>query len=201
MDSLASSATGILSDSCDIPPGQQVKDTQAAISQQDQTDLPPTSARIDLNSTEQLENIPSSTRNVYVTSMDERINVAKLNPFKLARAIDNLCGAVERVEHKKSGSLLITTKTIEQVHLILKAKTFTEDKIPIRTTIEWTSQLAYGRVYAPEFLESSLNELLVMLKPSNVVGMRKLYQDPNRSHSPLYVLTFLSKHCPDRIQA
>ena len=128
--------------------------------------------------------------------MDERINVAKLNPFKLARATDNLCGAVERVEHKKSGSLLITTKTIELVHLILKAKTFTEDKIPIRTTIAWTSQLAYGRVYASEFLE-----LLVMLKPSNVVGERKLYQDPNRSHSPLCVLTFLSKYGPVRIQA
>ena len=202
MKSLAASATEILSNSCDIPSRQQVKDTQAATSsQQDQTDSPPTSARIDLNSAEQLENIPALIRNVYVTSMDGRSNIAKLNPFKLARAVDNPCGAVERVDHKKSGNSLNTTTTIEQVHHILRAKTFTGDKISIRTTTAWTSQLAYGKVCAPEFLESSLNELLVMLKPSNVVGVRKLFQDPNSSHSALYVLTFLSKNYPERIQA
>ena len=108
---------------------------------------------------------------------------------------------MDRVDHKKSGSFLITTKTLQQVHTIMKAKTLTEDNIPIKTTIAYTNQLSYGRIYAPEFLECSLQDWLEMLKPCNVVGVRNLYQDSNRASSSLYVLTFLPKKCPERIQA
>ena len=201
MESVASCTSGVLSDQDDIPSGQRVRHTQSAFaSRTEQQATTPTTAKLDLNSEEQLQSIPASTRSIYITSTSENYNVARLNPFKVAKAIDDLCGSVERVEHKKSGSLLVTTKTNEQVRKILQAKVFSEDSIPIKTTIAWASHLSYGRVYAPEFLESSLADLLNMLKPCNVVGVRKLYQDPSRSHTPLYVLTFLSRDCPDKIK-
>ena len=201
MESVASCTSGVLSDPDDIPSGQRMRHTQfETASQIEQQARIPTTAKLDLNSEEQLQSIPASTRSMYITSTSENFNVARLNPFKVAKAIDDLCGSVERVEHKKSGSLLVTTKTNEQVRKILQARVFSEDSIPNKTIIAWASHLSYSRVYAPEFLESSLADLLNMLKPCNVVGVRKLYQDPSRSHTPLYVLTFLSRDCPDKIK-
>jgi len=40
-----------------------------------------------------------------------------------------------------------------------------------------------------------------MLTPVGVIAIRKLYQDPTKKMSPLYVLTFLGKKCPDKIKA
>ena len=111
------------------------------------------SAKIYLNSAEYLENIPESTRSIFINSIDEFINVAKLNYFKVAKAINSLGGSVDQVDHMKSGSLLITTKTLQQVHTILKAKA-TDDSIPIKSTIVWTNLLSYGRIYAEDICKA-----------------------------------------------
>ena len=118
----------------------------------------------------------------------------------MAKGLDNLCGPVNKVEHMKSASLLITTNFVKQIHDILKAQTFTDKKIPITSTVAWKTQISQGRIYAPEFLDCSLSELLALLKPNNVIGIRKLYNDPKRINSPLYVLIFLSQDCPDKIR-
>ena len=60
--------------------------------------------------------------------------------------------------------------------------------------------ISQGRIYASEFLDCTLVELLELLKPSNVIGTRKLYNDLKQENSSFYVLTFLVKKCPDRIR-
>lgn len=156
-------------------------------------------AKINLDSPSILEKVKTTARAVYLTSSDNRFNLSKINPFKVAQYINKICGPVETVEHKKSGSLFILTKTFDQVLTLTKLKIFTEKQIPVSCTIAWSTQTCQGRLYAPEFVEDCLDDLLGMLEPCGVVGIRKLYKDPSRSRSPLYVLTFLGIKCPEKI--
>ena len=190
MESMDSCASGIISDAC---MSQQTKQSM-------QQGYNNRGIRVDLNTAEMSEQLPEDTRKIFITSKDTTVQLSKMNPFAVAKGIDMLCGPVEKVEHTKSGSLLITTKTLQQIRTILRAEVFTEKRIPITTIIAWSSQISQGRIYAPEFRDCSLADLLELLKPSNVIGIRKLYSDPNKSTSPLYVLSFLSKECPERIK-
>jgi hypothetical protein len=157
-------------------------------------------ARIDLNSPESLANLPQNTRQVLISSSDENITLAKLNPFRIQQEIDSICNEVENVEHCKSGSLLVTTKTIEQVHTLLKLKHFTANKIPVTSVIAWSKQLSYGKLFAPEFQEDSLQYLLTIMKEQGVVSICKLFSDPQKAKVPLYVLTFFGTSCPPKIK-
>ena len=196
MDSIDSCASGVVSDTC-AAPNQRQAQTQQQQTQQENADQ---SLRINLNSAENLQNIPEDTRQIYISSKLDNIQLSKLNPFAVAKGIDCLCGPVDKVEHMKSGSLLITTNTVQQIKQILQATNFTDKQIPITSVIAWNSQITQGRIYAPEFLDCTLAELLDLLKPNKVIGIRKLYKDPNKQNSPLYVLSFLAKTCPERIR-
>ena len=132
--------------------------------------------------------------------VDEKTQLNRINPFLVAKAIDSMWGQVDKVEHMKSGSLLITTRNVQQIHKILQANTFTEKQILITSTVAWNTQISQGRIYAPEFLDCTLVELLQLLNPSNVIGIRNLYNDPKQENSPLYALTFPANKCPDRIR-
>lgn len=161
-------------------------------------------AKIDLSNQEGLNNLPESVREVFITSRESldganKPNLAKMNPMKVAREIDKICGAVERVDHKRSGSLLIVAKSHEQVKQLLNTTMFC-NTIPVLASVAWGSQTVYGKIYAPEFTSESLEEILEYLKPCGVVGVRKFYQDPARANSPLYVLTFLKDCCPETIK-
>ena len=57
-----------------------------------------------------------------------------------------------------------------------------------------------GKIFAPEFREESLEELLKYLLPLGVVAIRKMFQDPARVNTPLYVVTFLGSRCPERLR-
>lgn len=157
-------------------------------------------ARIDLNSPESLANLPQNTRQVLISSTEDNIKLAKLNPFRIQQEIDAICNEVENVEHCKSGSLLITTKTLEQVHTLLKLKHFTASKISVTTAIAWSKQLSYGKIFAPEFQQDSLQYLLTIMQDQGVVSIRKLFADPEKANVPLYVLTFLEATCPTKIK-
>lgn len=155
-------------------------------------------ARVNLNSQENLSNLPTSTRQVFLTSTETSHNIAKMNPLRIAAELDQICDKVVNVEHKSSGSLLITTHTIEQVQTLLKVTQFI-DGIPVQAAVAWESHLSQGKLFAPELRDESLDNILTTLKSSGVVSIRKLFSDPRKSTVPLFVLTFLGKQCPDKI--
>jgi hypothetical protein len=161
--------------------------------------IAPKSASINLDEMATSNTYPDSTRQVYISSSSTPIRyLSKLNPIKVATEIDKLCGEVLRVDYKPSGSLLITTHTLAQVRSLLAATSFCT--IPVQVTIAWTSQTSQGKIFAPEFLGDSIEDLLQILQPSGVVAIRKLYQDPKKSNSPLYVLKFLNATRPIKLK-
>lgn len=164
-----------------------------------QPSAPLRSARLDLNTPSHTTNLPPNTRQVFLTSTNPSYNLAKINPIKLAHDIDACCGAVASVSHKTSGSLLITTNTLEQVHTLLRLTSFSSSDIPVRSTVAWESQLSQGKLYAPELQDETVDSLLTLLQPKGVVAIRKLFSDPLRSTVPLYVVTFLGRECPARL--
>ena len=125
--------------------------------------------------------------------------LTKLNPHKIGKEIDRICGVVQDVIYQRSGSLLIVPKTADQTQALLNT-TELFNNVKVQTSIAWSSELSYGKVYAPEFQEDSLESLLEILKPVGVVGVRKLFADPNNANIPLYVLTFLEKIPPQNIK-
>ena len=146
-------------------------------------------ARVDLNS---LADPPTSTaRQIYLNYDDPHKHITSLNPLKL----DSLCGPVEAVEYLRNHTLLITVASPDQIPQLLIAKTLPEFNLPITTTVAWTRQLTYGKLFAQELASDSLEEILNMLRPNNVVAVRRLFNDPNKAHIPLYVLIFLGP-CP-----
>ena len=81
----------------------------------------------------------------------------------------------------------------------MNADTFSNLEIPITTTIAWNRELTFGKIYAPEFLEEDLEDILLHLKESGVVSVRKILSDPTKHHVPSFVLTFLG-NCPSEIK-
>lgn len=150
-----------------------------------------------LGNQEDSYNSITSMRQVLINSTeDSPVNVSKINPIRVANEINKLCGEVDDIQHRRSGSLVIKTKTYEQVVKLLSLTHFTEKNIPVIVTRDWGSITVQGKIYAPEFSEDSLEDLLEMLKPEGVVRITKLFRDPKLAYSQIYVLTFLANTCP-----
>ena len=96
--------------------------------------------------------------------------------------------------------MLIVTKSVEQAKLLLKIKTLSEKQIPGIVIPDWGHQTMQLRVFIPQFADDSLEDLLVMLKPQGVVGIRMMFHDPKRAESSLYVVIFLGHSCPEKIK-
>ena len=122
-----------------------------------------------------------------------------MNPFHIAREINEICGEVENIEHRRSGSLLIVTKSLEQVKLLLKIETLSEKQIPVIVLPDW-GQTVLEKVFIPQFSDDSLKDLFEMLKLQGVVGIRKMFHDPKRAKSSLYILTFLGHSCLTKLR-
>lgn len=110
------------------------------------------SAQASLASSSLLAQLPDTTRVVHVQGSSPNTNIAKTNPFKIAKCIDQICGEVQEVQHLKSGGLYITCKNIDQVKILLSATSFTissEISIPIKVAIALSNQTVSGKIYAP----------------------------------------------------
>ena len=175
--------------SSDQPP---VRPTQGCT---DSSKHPTTSARVDL-SMRSLTDIPPHTRQILLTSSNPTVPITKVNPISLKDAIDSLCGPVDGVEYLRSGGIILTAKTLDQVRILLSAKSLPPCAPTIETSVAWSRQFSYGKIWAPEFSNDSLTDLLDYLKEYHVIAIRKLLRDPKRSNVPLYVLTFLGPAPP-----
>ena len=157
------------------------------------------SAKLDLNSKELSNKIPNTARQVVITNISASAPpLSLMNPFKIANEIDSLCGAVSRVNHRRNGSILITTNTFEQTQELFETSTFCG--VEVKAEISWGSALSQGKIYAPELLSILIDELLISLTSKGVVGIRKLLQDPAKVNSPLFVVSFLCPKLPDNIK-
>ena len=125
------------------------------------------------------------------TSMDASRKLTTYNPLKIKIGIEEICGVVEAAEYQRSGGIIITVKTKNQIQLLINAKKFPKLNIPITGKIAWTNQFSYGKLWAPELIRDSLDEILDMFKEQNVMAVKKLLNDPNKQNVPLYVFTFL----------
>ena len=192
--SMTSHASGVISDGC-TPEGLSGSGNSNLATSR----ILPSSARIDLNNSEHAEKFSHETREVLITGVNGE-DLTKFNPFRIAKEIDIMCGQVEKVQYLKTGSLLITTNSVQQTKKLLQQQSLTLLNIPVKVTIAWNKLFSYGKIYAPEFVADTVEYLLEILSPNKVVGIRKLYTDPNKAHIPLYVLTFLSKTCPEKIR-
>ena len=150
-------------------------------------------ARLDLST---ITDIPSDIKQIYMVSTDSQRKLTACNPIKLKTEIDSICGPVEELSYQRNGSLLITVANNLQINNIIKAENLPSLNISIKSTIAWNHKFTYGKIYAPELLEDSLAEILDMLSCHRVVAVRKLFNDSNRQHIPLYVLTFLGQIPP-----
>ena len=158
-------------------------------------------AKIDLSNIKQFRDFPHQPdlKQVQISSVDNKLGIlSKINPFHIAREINAICGEVANIEHRRSGSILVTTKSTEQAKTLLEIKSFSAKQIPVTVTPDWGSQTVQGKVFVPQFSDDSLEELLEMLKTQGVVGIRKMFLDPRRAESSLYVLTFLGRKCPEK---
>lgn len=141
--------------------------------------------------------VPSHVRQLTLTSSDPQYSLTKLNPIVLAKGIDTLCGdtgTITKLEYLNSGSILVTTSSAAQLRTLLKAQVFpaaSGSQIPIISSVSYSHQFTYGKVFAPAFKHMALNELLELLTDQNVVAVRKLFMDPAKASVPLFVLTFL----------
>jgi len=219
LESMATDPTGIISPNCKLG-GNNVEqisdvetDTESNFPSSQPTNASETlpannennqqqTARIDLSKPEFQANLPTSTRQVYITTADSNNSTSvltRINPFKLGKEIESICGPVTNIEYKKSGNILITTNSLDQVKKLLETKRIL-DNITVKVIVAWNSTISEGKLYAPEFSNESLEELLELLKPFGVIAVRKLLRDPLKSHVPLFVLSFLSPKCPQTIK-
>ena len=74
-------------------------------------------------------------------------------------------------------------------------------RLAVQGSVAWSTQTVSGKLYAPELADETLDDLLQYFKPHGVVMVRRMFQDPNRSHAPFFVLTFLGTKCPPSIKA
>lgn len=165
-------------------------------------------AQIDMNNADFNNNLPENTRFVHISSNDETVTLSKTNPLILKKTITELCGPIKNCNYLRTGALILECNTLEQVKKLLKTEILEfkyKDRevtkvIPIKTTISLAHQASYGKIYAPELTDMTLEEILDELADFGVISIRKLLRDPTKSHIPLYVVGFLRDACPTDIQ-
>ena len=189
-----SNLSGILSDNEIIPssaPNNSVEANDPTPSPIIQTKQRP-GARINLDS---LSPLPDHINKVILASVSSESRLTTFNPEKIRLGIHTICGPVEGVEYQRSGALIITVKSHDQISALKNCNNFPILNIPIVAKIAWTSQFTYAKIWAPELQRESNEEILELLKPQNVITVRKMFNDKdpdsNRNKLPLYVLTFL----------
>ena len=179
--SVESDASGIISDSdCgnDLDNDNQ---TQKYVKSKN-------NAKINLD---QLDTLPDNINQIIIASSDIGNKLTTYNPQKIRAGIELICGEVKNAEYLRSGSILVTIKTKEQIAQIKNCQIFPVLDIPIVNKIAWTHQFTYGKLWAPELKRDTVNEILKMFEEQGVIAVRKFFSDPNREQTPLYVLTFL----------
>ena len=55
-------------------------------------------------------------------------------------------------------------------------------------------------IFSVQLQQTEISERKLFIFHLGVVGIRKMFQDPKRAESSLYILTFLGKTCPDKIK-
>ena len=154
-----------------------------------------------INTPSFITNLPTDVRKLHITSLSPSFTLSKLNPIKLGLSIKTLCGDVDNIQHLKSGSIFITCKSFPQVGKLLHISElpFSPSPIPVKASVALNSQSVQGKIYAPELLDESLSDLCSALRSSSVVDIKKLLNDPTKSHVPLFVITFFGSTCPQYI--
>ena len=212
-----SEASDVLSDGCaknvkeQIPPKPPAvipkipKQTEIIQNQNLQNESTPTKiarAQVNINSSQFIDNLPETTRTLHIVATADEVYLTKLNPWDLQEALNKIAEKLESVEYLRSGALLATCHNLSQVKKLLQTRELelSEDlKISISVSVALASQTVQGKVYLNHMEGVEIAELLQMLKPQGVIDIRKLYQDPKKSHIPLYVITFFEQQLPKKI--
>ena len=154
---------------------------------------------------ELVDSLPPTALTVHIQGDEGDTALRIFNPISVARIITSVCGEVGAVKHLRSGGLLVSCTSQDQVRKLLSISSIPSPKpnsplIPVITSIALNGNTVSGKIYAPWLRGIPLDELLEELKPLGVVQIRKLLNDRTRSHVSLFVLVFLGNTVPKQVK-
>ena len=106
----------------------------------------------------------SSSLFLFVKCLDERVDLGKINPFKLAKSINGICGDVYQVKPLRNGQLLIEVKDKSQAEKLLKCRAILDDQYVVVVSLADKLNCSKGVIYAEELLDVSVGVILENLK-------------------------------------
>ena len=102
-------------------------------------------AKINLD---KLENLPDNINQIIIASTNINCKLASLNPIKVEKQIQEICGKVKNAEPLRSGGIMITVRNQEQISKIKSCTSFIN--VQITSKIAWTTQFTYRRLWCPQ---------------------------------------------------
>ena len=92
--------------------------------------------RIYLQNLKNTDHMPDGIRKIFLSNYsDEDKRLSSLSPRIVQLEIDKLVGEVENMEYRRNGSLLIMTKTAEQIRTLSKCTRLPLSNIAIKSSI------------------------------------------------------------------
>ena len=184
--------SGILSDTC-LPAQYQITN-QLSSSQIPSSNHP--------NFQDASSVIPLNAKKLFMTSQDNNVKLALLNPISLKRAIIELSGPVENIQFLKTGNLFVTCETNSQLTTMIKKNAISINSkiIPVKFSLAYDELTTQGKIYAPNLDGTDLGDILAELKDQKVIKIEKLLKDATKAHISLYLITFSGTICPEVVQ-
>ena len=154
-----------------------------------------------MESSDMLNLITNDSLKLFIQSATD-LKLASMNPIAIRKAINALAGEVDGIQFLRSGNLFVTAKSVFQRDSLLSCNNLSLPRlsIEIKVSIAVNDQTSQGKIFAPNLKECSSQEILEELRPFNAIKVEKLLKDPKKSQVPLYLITFLSKKCPEFIE-
>ena len=125
-------------------------------------------------------------RKVRISSTSQSHTLSKLNPITLRNSI--------RIRYAYSSF------NQAKKFLFISKLPFTTRSILVKVFVALNSQSVQGKIYAPELLEVHVPDLYsTALRPSVVIDVCKLLNDPSKAHTTLFVLILFGSSCPQHV--
>ena len=153
-----------------------------------------------LNDSQIEDMVTTQNPKLFLTCTDGT-KISKKNPLKVKKSIERLHGPVYDLQYLNSGNMFVICNDKNQMKNLLKSNLISLNNvtIPIKFSIALNHQTIKAKFYAENLKHADLAEILDELKNQNVIKVEKLLKDPNKSHVPLFLITFFGSTLPDKI--
>ena len=141
----------------------------------------------------------SNARYLNVTSVNDSVRLASLNPFIIQKVIDGQAGRVEFVKKLASGDLLIKVNSPSQVKDLLKMTLI--HKYNVKVSVPKNLNTCRGVVSCRDLKHMSEAEIISFMSDQDVVDARKItrLEDNKREMTNSVILSFAKSKVPEKI--